>query len=202
MTQSIDSKILTKMQKCGRGSAFFSADFIPFGESKSIAKALERLTNSGKIIRVARGIYCFPKIDKVLGLGIIYPSLEEIAQSIAKRDKAKIAPTGDYALNRLGLSTQVPTNIVFLTDGSPRKIKVYDKFYITFRRVAPKKLLFRNEIIMLVVFALKEIGESNITNEQYDKIRSIVSQIPIGLINEDKALIPVWIRRVIDKCYE
>ena len=190
------------MQKCGRGSAFFSADFVRFGESKSVAKALERLANSGRIIRVARGIYCYPKIDKILGLGVIYPSFEEIAQSIAKRDRAKIAPTGDYALNRLGLSTQVPANIVYLTDGSPRKIKVYDKFYITFKRVTPKQLSFRHEIIMLLVFALKEIGEGKITSEQDDKIRNIVSKIPEDMINDDKALIPVWIRDVIKKYYE
>ena len=202
MNQSIDSKIITKMKKCGRGSAFFSADFINFGEPKSVAKALERLTNSGKIIRVARGIYCYPKIDKVLGLGVIYPSFEEIAQSIAKRDKAKIAPTGDYALNRLGLSTQVPANIVYLTDGSPRKIKIYDKFHITFKRVTPKQLSFRHEIVMLLVFALKEIGEGKITSEQDSKIRNIVSKIPKDMINDDKTLIPVWVRSIIDKYYE
>ncbi|MFI3239017.1 MAG: DUF6088 family protein [Bacteroidales bacterium] len=111
MSQSIDSNILSKIQKRGRGKILFSTDFIHYGEPKSIAKALERLTNANKIIRVARGIYCYPKIDKILGLGTIYPSLEEIAKSIARRDKAKIAPTGDYAINRLGLSTQIPTNI-------------------------------------------------------------------------------------------
>ena len=202
MTQSIDNKIKTKMAKCGRGSAFFSSDFIAFGEPKSVAKSLERLTNAGTIIRVARGIYCYPKIDKVLGLGVIYPSMEDIAVAIAKRDKAKIATTGDYALNRLGLSTQVPTNIVFLTDGSPRKIKVYDKHYITFKRVTPKQIAFKNEITMLIVFALKEIGDGKITDEQFNKLQSIFEQVPRELITEDIKLIPVWIRNVIDKCYE
>lgn len=202
MTQSIEDKILKKIQKFGRGSVFFTAEFASFGEHKSIAKALERLTNKGVIIRVARGIYSYPKIDKVLNLGVIYPALEDIAQSIAKRDRAKIVPTGDYALNRLGLSTQVPTNLVYLTNGSPRKIKVYDKFYITFKRVAPKHLSFKNEIIMLLVLALKETGEGKITDEQFRKIKSILSQLPINKVNEDKALIPIWIKRLIDKCYE
>ena len=59
------------------------------------------------------------KIDKVLGLGILYPTFEEIAAAIARRDKAKIVPTGIYALNQLGLSTQLPMNVVYLTEGSP-----------------------------------------------------------------------------------
>ena len=69
---------------------FSSNDFTNFGEPKSVLKALERMANSGVIIRVTRGIYCYPKIDKVLGVGVIYPAFEEIAQYIAKRDKARI----------------------------------------------------------------------------------------------------------------
>ena len=60
----------------------------------------------GMLVRLAHGIYYYPKEDKEYGLGIIYPSVEDIAQAIAKRDKAKIVPMGAYALNRLGLSTQ------------------------------------------------------------------------------------------------
>ena len=84
---------------------FPSSDFTAFGEPRSVLKALERMAASGKIIRVARGIYCYPKIDKVLGLGVIYPSFEDVAQYIAKRDRARIVLTGSYALNVLGLST-------------------------------------------------------------------------------------------------
>jgi hypothetical protein len=38
-------------------------------------------------VRLAHGIYLFPKIDKKLGLGVLYPSVEEIAKAIAERDK-------------------------------------------------------------------------------------------------------------------
>lgn len=94
-------------------------------------KALERLVAKGILIRLARGVYCYPKEDKVLGLGVVYPSYEEIAQSIAQRDKARIAPTGVYAMNILGFTTQVPMNLVFLTDGSPRSIDfILPKFYL------------------------------------------------------------------------
>ena len=200
--QSLEDKILTKVSKCGRGFIFFSSDFIKIGEYKSISKALERLTNSSAIIRVARGIYCYPKIDKELGLGVLYPSIEDIASAIAKRDKARIAPTGDYALNRLGLSTQVPTNIVFLTDGSPRKVLIYDKHHITFKRVTPKTIAYKNDIVMLLVFALKEIGESNISPEQLEKIKVILKNISKEVISEDLVLMPIWIRNIISNYYE
>ena len=76
---------------------------------------------SGKIIRIARGIYCKPKVDTEFGFGILYPSVDEVAQAIAQRDKCRIVPTGDAALNKLGLSTQVPMNAAYYTDGTPRR---------------------------------------------------------------------------------
>lgn len=122
--QSIEERIITSIAKRGRGTIVSPLDYAGYGDSKAVQKAFERLTTSEKLIRVARGIYCYPKIDKVLGLGVLYPTFEEIAAAIARRDKAKIVPTGVYALNKLGLSTQLPMNVVYLTDGSPRKVRL------------------------------------------------------------------------------
>ncbi len=76
--QSTDDKIYNKIRKCGRGLIFSVNDFANIGEPKSVLKALVWMTNSGVIIRVTRGIYCYPKIDKVLGLCTIYSTFEEI----------------------------------------------------------------------------------------------------------------------------
>jgi uncharacterized protein (UPF0261 family) len=109
MTVSIEELIIKKMKKAKRGSLFFAEDFLRFGSSKSAAKALERLVDKEKILRVARGIYTRPETDPVLG--IIMPSAEEIAKAIAKRDKARIIPTGVLALHALGLSEQTPCSL-------------------------------------------------------------------------------------------
>jgi len=91
------------------------------GPSEAICKALGRLGDKKVIIRVAHGIYVRPKISKLIGP--LTPSVEEVAEAIAKRDRMRTVPTGSYALNALGLSTQVPLNMVFLTDGSQREIE-------------------------------------------------------------------------------
>ena len=75
MTKSIESKILIKSKKCGRGSVFFVGDFISYGNRDAVNKALERLVERGQMLRVARGIYCYPKMEKVYGLGMVPPSL-------------------------------------------------------------------------------------------------------------------------------
>lgn len=200
--QSIDDKIVLCIKKCGRGKVVFISDFVRFGESKAVNKALERLVKSSAIIRVAKGIYYYPKIDKKLGLGILYPSLETVAEAIAKRDKATIIPTGAYALNRLGLSTQVPMNIVFLTDGTPRSIKIGTGKGIKFVRTAPKNLAYQNKLLMLVVIALKEISSEKITPEQIAHIKKLLQNEPIERVLPDLTLMPVWIRSIIMSCYE
>ena len=83
---SIEENILTAIKAKGRGSIFFPSDFTSYGEVKAIGKSLERLTAKGDIIRLARGIYLYPEIDTVLGLGILMPSIEQIAEMIARAD--------------------------------------------------------------------------------------------------------------------
>lgn len=199
--ESIDDKIYKKVKKCGRGVIFSSADFINMGESKSVLKALERMTNSGTIVRVARGIYCYPKIDTLLGLGVIFPTYEEIAQYIAKRDKARIVPTGSYALNVLGLSTQVPANVVYLTDGSPRTISLKSGRGIKFIKTAPKNLAFKNRLAMLLTFALKEIGEGNVTEYHKQHIKNLLKNEERADIMKDYTLMPSWIQQLISRLY-
>lgn len=200
--QSIEEKIYTNITKRGRGTIIFPLEFARYGDPKTIQKAFERLTIGNKLLRVARGIYCYPKIDKVLGLGVVYPTFEEIAAAIARRDKAKIVPTGVYALNKLGLSTQLPMNAVYLTDGSPRKIKLQGDRGIQFKQTAKRNLAFHNDFAMLLTFALREIGEHNLTTHQLSHINGLIKSVPLDSIKTDFPLIPAWIRKIILNAYE
>lgn len=200
--QTIENKILAILKGCGRGRVFFSSDFLSQGEPRSVLKALERMTNEEKIIRVAKGIYCYPKIDHRLGLGVIYPSIDEIARAVARRDKARIVPTGAQALNLLGLSEQVPINAVYLTDGSARKLKLYGERGITFQHTAPKNLAFSNELAMLVTFALREVGADDVTEEMIVSINTLMQQEPRDHVMKDIALMPEWIGKIVRRAYE
>ena len=118
----ISKQIEQKIKILPAGTLLFIDDFIEEYDYETARKILQRLTNDGQLMRLTRGIYYKPKKDNLLG--IIKPTAEQIAESISKRDKARIIPTGSFALHKLGLTTQVPMNVVYLTDGSPRKIKV------------------------------------------------------------------------------
>lgn len=202
MTQSIDDKILTNIKKRGKGTIFFAQDMVQYGQRLSVLKALERMASSGTIIRVTRGIYCYPKIDKALGLGVIFPSLDEIAQAVARRDKARIAPTGVYALNVLGLSTQVQMNVIYLTDGTARRLKVGNGKGILFKHTAPRNLAFRNKTAMYLTYALKELGSDGVTAEHKERIKELLKSEDKDKVLADAALIPSWIMNIITEAYE
>lgn len=200
--QSIENKILNNIKKCGRGNAIFSSDFVRFGEQKTVNKALERLAKEGVLIRISRGFYYYPKIDRKLGLGVLYPTLETIAESIAKRDKARIVPTGLYALNRLGFSTQIPMNIQYLTDGSNRKLTLYNGATIEFKHTAPKNLAFNSQLAMLITFAFRSLGKENITEEILAHTKELLAKDKSQTVKQDYKLMPAWVSSIIKSLYE
>ena len=199
---SLEKQVLGLIKKKGRGNFAFASDFTSLGEQKTINKALERLAKENAIIRISRGVYYYPKIDKVLGLGVLYPTLEDIAEGIAKRDKARIVPTGIYALNRLGFSTQIPMNIIYLTDGSERKLNLNNGTSIQFKYTAPKNLAFKSQLAMLLTFAFKTIGKENITQEMLTHTKELLAKDEKCTIEQDYNLMPAWVSSIIKSVYE
>ena len=191
---TIENKILEKIKKAKRGTLFFSNNFSVLGYAETIRRTLNRLVEAGEIDRVASGIFVRPQIDKIIGK--ITPKIEDIADAIARRDKAKIVPTGAYALNRLGLSTQVPMKIVYLTDGSARNIKV-GNYTISFIRTSPKNVAAIGKISRLVIQALKSIGKENITPKEIEHIQNILMKEKISYLEHDLRIAPAWIKEII-----
>lgn len=193
---SIESKILEKVRSVPKGDLIFPEDLYHLGSAEAIRVALHRLEKDNIINRVAHGIYVRPKISKLIGP--LTPSAEEVAEAIAKRDRIRTVPTGSYALNALGLSTQVPMNIVLLTDGSPREIKI-GKRTIKFKKTTPKNLLAKGKISRLVIQALKEIGIGKVNEEEEMKILALLAKEEEKDLKHDIALAPVWIQKIMKK---
>ncbi len=194
MTQSVEKQIEKSIKSKQKGVLIIPDDYMDYGSSDAVRKALDRLENKQIIVRVAQGIYVRPKISKLIGP--LVPSAEEVAEAIAKRDRIRTIPTGSYALNALGLSTQVPMNIVLLTDGSPREIKV-GKRKIKFKKTTPKNLLAKGKISRLVIQALKEIGNGKVTTEEEIKIIGLLKKEDTKDLLHDIALAPVWIQKIM-----
>ncbi len=194
-----ESNISKYIQSKPKGTLLFPDDFSHLGTPVAIRKALQRLREKGLIKNVTHGIYVRPKISELVGE--VMPSAEEVAQGIAKRDKIKIVPTGAYALNALGLSTQVPLNLVFLTDGAARTIKV-GKRTIKFKRTTPKNLLAKGKISAMVIQALREIGKDKATLNEIKKIVAMLKQEDTKNLENDINLTPAWIKEIMKQAIE
>ena len=198
--ESTSNQIKSKIKNSKRGKLFFPDDFAALGTPDAIRLALGKLHKSGLIMRVAHGIYYYPKINKnkYIHTKYLLPSIDEIAYGIAKRDKIRIVPTGSYALNTLGLSTQVPANAVFITDGAPRRIAVGKGRGILFKHTSEaRSLAYKSKLLMLIVSALREIGEGKTTTQQLEIIKTHLSNVSQKEFETDIQLMPIWVRKIL-----
>jgi len=190
----VENKIAESLKRKKKGSVLFVDDFLDYGNAENIKKALLRLKEKGVLISISHGIYLYPKMDKELG--ILYPTVEDIAVAIARRDKARIIPTGIQALNKLGLSTQIPLKVVFLTDGAARNVRI-GKRTITFKKTSPKNLIAKGEISGLIIQALKSIGKDKIEEDVLIRVKNMLKKEKKENIMHDAKLAPAWINKIL-----
>ncbi|KYG75137.1 hypothetical protein MB14_07475 [Roseivirga ehrenbergii] len=196
MMQSVEQKIEKLIKSKQRGTLLFADDFFEYGSSDAIRQALVRLANKEIIRRVAQGIYVRPVVSSYIGE--VMPTAEQVALGIAKRDKIKIVPTGSHALNKLGLSTQIPLKLVYLTDGTPREIQI-GKRTIKLKKTTPKNLMAKGKISSLAIQALKAVGQKELTEGFEKKIIQLLKKEEQKELEHDIPLAPVWIRKIMQK---
>jgi hypothetical protein len=194
MIESIEVKIFRKIKRAKNDLLFSAGMFAKFGNAKAIGKALERLTKEEKLFRVTTGFYTLPKRHD--NFGVILPDIDEIALAIAKRDKARVIPTGSYALYKLGLTTQIPVNVVYYTDTSARFVKI-GKRTVKFKKASSRNLAFKGEISMLAIQALRSLGKGNATDKEIAHIKTILQNENPTHLNHDLLLAPVWVRELL-----
>ena len=191
----ISEKIKKRILDKGQGKLHCVADFYELGNDRVVRQALIRLEKRGILERVKRGVYLLPEVDAEIG--VLHPSLDDIAKTIAERDNVQILPTGALALNILGLSTQVPMNAVYVTTGASKIVRV-GKRKITFRRVTPKYFAFKAKVSPLIVFALQEIKEKNVTEGIIEQLKKVLEKSnELELLQDDLKKYPAWIREIV-----
>lgn len=195
MPLSIEQRMLYKIRAKGRGWVFSARHFLDFGSRRAVDLALFRLTNRGVIRRLGRGIYDYPKMSPTLG--ILSPSIDAVAKEIAGKNNSKLKITGAQAANALGLSTQVPARIVYLTDGPSRQMKIGNQT-IMLRHTSPQTMSTAGKGSGTVIEALQYLGKENINNETVAKIKSALSGADKKELSKDISRVAEWMRPFID----
>ena len=188
------------VEQAKEGTIFIPDDFTACGTPDAVRSGLSRLCRNGKLYRFAKGIYYIPAYDKWDGT-LREPSLDAIALKIAQRDNARVIPTGAYALNKLGLSEQVPANIIYITDGSARQMNFGEGKSITFRHSNDLgNFAYQSQLMQLAVLAMREIGEKTITEDQKETIKKVITEhVSERDFNHDIVLVPTWIKTILQR---
>ncbi|MEK7323449.1 MAG: DUF6088 family protein [Pseudomonadota bacterium] len=195
--QPIDKKILSIAYGHGRGWAFTKIDFVAEFDEINIHQALSSLARAGTIRRVCRGVYDYPRYSELLGQALS-PDIDQVAQALARKFNWRIQPSGDAALNLLGLSTQVPGRWVYLSDGPSRQYQI-GKHTLAFRKSALKDAGFKYRESALVVQALKALGKEHVDRTVIKTIRQRLGQKNCERIVKDTRAVTGWIYQIIKR---
>lgn len=193
-TQHTKQTILSRIRGHGRGWVFTPRAFTDLADRRAVAVALGRLVAEGKILRMGRGIYSYPKTHAKLG--DLLPSVDQIARALAGRDRIRLLPAGAYAANLLGLSEQVPGKVVFLTDGGSRKLAV-GNMTIELRKTAPRYMALAGNESGLVIQALRHLGKAHVDGAIVAKLMRALSSASKKELLRNISLAPAWMRAVL-----
>lgn len=196
MNESISSQIENKIKRSKPGQIILPSDFKDLGTSTAIRKTLSRLVDQKVLVRMGQGVYVIPIHDKLFGE--VLPSMEEIAASLAEKEHVKIMPTGQYALNKIGLSNQVPMKMVFLTNGTKKNITI-GKSSIVFQPTTTKKLAMVGSISSLLFLGLEELDLNRLTESELEKIIDLLKKEDQNNLKHDLKLAPARISDFVIK---
>ena len=179
----------------GRGWAFSANDLLKKFSRQQADNVLSDLVKDGKIRRVCRGIYDYPKYSEFLKQDLS-PDIDQVARAFARKFNWRIEVLGDTALNILGLSTQVVAKYIYLSDGSNR---TYDILGTTleFKKSSLKNIGFKYKESSLIVQALKTLGKERVTEEVIEMIRKRIEPKMYTKILKDTQSSTVWIYEAI-----
>jgi predicted transcriptional regulator of viral defense system len=159
MATSTTNAVLKRIRAKRRGSVFTPRQFADLGSRAAVDQALSRLQRSGQIRRLTRGVYEFPKIHP--RIGVLSPSPEAVAKAMAERTGSRITISGAKAANLLGLSTQVPVQNVFWTEGPSRTVRIGNQT-VTLKHVAPSKMIGAGTEAGIVIQAVRSLGKEGV----------------------------------------
>ncbi len=192
---TLRNKIVSRIYGNGRGWCFTRSDFLDIASPDAIDVNLHRLNNESIIIRASRGVYCYPKHSKLLNV-FLSPDIDQIASAIARKFNWEIQPTGDAALNILGLSNQVPGKFTYLSNGPSKEYKI-ENIDLIFKRTALKNSGFKYRKSSIVFQALKALGEKNISGDTVKIIRDFLTLDERKKVLKDTEKTTAWVYEII-----
>lgn len=188
------SRILSRVRGKGRGAVHVPSDFLDLGSRAAVDQALSRLARSGVLRRLARGLYDLPRQHHVLGP--LPADLDRAAAAIARATGSRLQIGGAQAANALGLSTQVPAQLVYLTDGPSRTVRI-GRRRIQLRHAAPRTLVGAGTAAGTVLQALRFLGPASLTDAALQRVGQALDPADRSALRRFTVHAPAWMRKAL-----
>ena len=192
--QSIDDKILRSIRARRSASAFSAKDFRRFGKPAAIGQALARFAKSGRLRRIRHGLYDLPRPHPLIGQ--TPPDPMAVVRTLMADSSTQWQASGAYAANLLGLSDQVPSKIVILTDGAPRRVPI-GKLTLIFRRTAPRNLPGAGRPAGLVIQAIRHLRQTGMTPALIARLRRQLDAPTKTDLQTLTPKLPAWMQPIV-----
>lgn len=197
MASGIYTEIKKRIELAEPGTVFLTLDFADIATKTTVRKCLGRQVEEKNIRRIIDGVYEKPVYSNLLK-EYIPANPERVAYAIARGFHWTIAPCGDLALNKLGLSTQVPVVWSYISDGPYRKFS-WDNITLSFKHRANREISFMSETTTLVIEALKTLGKDRVDDGIILSLRNRLPEEEKKKMLEEAIGVSEWIYAVIKK---
>lgn len=198
--KTLTQTILQRLRRSKPGTVYTPKDFLDLGGRSSIGWVLHELVRRGKIRRVARGLYDYPRTSESLGI-TISPDVDRAAKAHARKQQWDVVPHPAVAANLLGLSQQVPAQIVYLSSGPSKTIRIGNRD-VVFKNARPKAFGANSEIGALVIQALRYLGKDRVDAEARRRLGRAMSLRDLGKVLRDTQYAAAWIHAVVQQIAE
>lgn len=195
--ESCYQKIKKHMLSAENGTVFATSDFKSFGSSDAVRQALSRLAKEGTCRRAVPGIYYRPVFSSLLKKEMP-PVSYDVARALARNYSWKIVPSPIHAQNDLGISTQVPAQVIYTSTGPSRKYLV-GRIPIEFRQSRSKFMTHMSYKSALVTNALQDLKLFGIDDNKLFTISRRLSSDEKEVLREEICFAPVWLRPHLEK---
>lgn len=192
--RTVAEKILSHADTLPEGALISAKEFLHLGSRAAVDQALKRLMERKELMRLGRGVYVRPVKTR---FGTRAPAAEKVVARIAATRAETVASQGAAAANALGLTTQVPTKLVYLTSGPNRRLRLGAQV-IEMQHAPQWMLLPAQPVAGEAVRALAWLGR----NRAAEALTALKGKLPTSTLEELIALrpaLPSWMSKSISR---
>jgi hypothetical protein len=191
---TIAERILEHAQALPEGALLSAKEFLHLGKRAAVDQSLKRLAERKELWRLYQGVYVRPVMTK---FGTRAPAPEKVIESLKRAQAETVVPHGAAEANALGLTTQVPTKLVYLTSGKNRTLKLGLQT-IEMKHAPQWLLIVSHGEVGKAVRALDWLGKGR-TNEALESLKRRLPPAEVRELVAIRQALPAWMAKSISE---